>query len=1029
MVPHELEAVELICNRLSERRATLFLGSGVNYGIKNDKDEDCPLGQQLADYISRDVLESQGTRLLLDEVAEIARTKIGARQLNNYLFKLFKSFPYAPIHLAIAQLPWDTIFTTNYDLLLEEAAASSSIAPAGKVIPVYSLDTDLSTLTENDIPYYKIHGSIDFANTDDGRLILTKEDYRYYEEHRKPLFRRLKSDLLSHSFVFLGYALGDANFRAILEDAREQLGTRSFPRSFAIRKGASEVEQVFWKDKYNIETLNMDGTDFMNLLKGTWVGQKLQVVPFNTRSSQLFLKVDASTSFEKVGDSFYRVRHTDCPTTADPDRFFKGGEPTWGDIAQRIAPLRDAYTPMLGGIFEELIDASRAGSVLVLTGSAGTGKTTLLRTLAYDIASDSKCPVVVHIPDTPFDAKSLAPLVNTASPERIVIFVHHAAERFKQLDYFIADLKKLKIPATVILEERKNQWNVALANSRITFTAIEVEIGASLSDKEILAILEALRNHNAMGKLTDAPYEQQLAHFESLSDKDLLVALRELAALSSFDDIIRDEYRRIPSEIAKKAYVYVSALGQLDLPIRFETLQHLLGIDFDAFGKEVLQPTEGVLLSLEDYGHSRHNAGFRVKTRHPIIASVIFDTAAFDDDAKFKIINLIIEELDPGYPEDAKLLEGITRNKALVGTLSSPLMRRAVYDKLEKVLPGNAYVFQHRSILEKSLDDADKAVAYARRAVAKDNRNPAFASTLGFALEFASRSAPPIQREALLVEASKIFDAGVKNNRFDAFAYLGQVYILRQKLNREHDYSKLQAFHADILSILEEAFEATNESDVIAGELAKQKQMLGSLDEARNVLKAALAKKPSNDRLRNLLVRMEAEQGKTEEALRVAIEGEKLDATAWRLQRQIARLKSQLGHPPTAVIGYFEAAMRHNQGDPDLIAEYGAYLMISGDMPAAAEVFEKGRLLSITSAEKNQIRRYWTDARNDRNVFSGKVSDIRGAVGIVTAVPENFRAVYWRTRSGRWSDLNQGDNVSFVVGFTTQGPRAELRLK
>ena len=41
--PETLDAVRRICDRLTERRATLFLGAGVNADVKNDKGEECPL--------------------------------------------------------------------------------------------------------------------------------------------------------------------------------------------------------------------------------------------------------------------------------------------------------------------------------------------------------------------------------------------------------------------------------------------------------------------------------------------------------------------------------------------------------------------------------------------------------------------------------------------------------------------------------------------------------------------------------------------------------------------------------------------------------------------------------------------------------------------------------------------------------------------------------------------------------------------------------------------------------------------------
>ncbi len=113
----------------------------------------------------------------------------------------------AQLTLALVQLPWDVIYTTNYDNLVEQAAQLPSIVPAGRIVPVFSAKEEVSQFGESDVPYYKLHGSIEAANTDEGRLILTREDYRYYELNRKPLFTRLKRELLRRTFVFIGYSL------------------------------------------------------------------------------------------------------------------------------------------------------------------------------------------------------------------------------------------------------------------------------------------------------------------------------------------------------------------------------------------------------------------------------------------------------------------------------------------------------------------------------------------------------------------------------------------------------------------------------------------------------------------------------------------------------------------------------------------------------------------------------------------------------------------------------------------------------
>ena len=167
----------------------------------------------------------------------------------------------------IAQLPWNSIYTTNYDLLIEKGFSDHPELAAGSIRPIFSEATDLSLLSNSDIPYYKIHGSIDHANTPEGRLILTRGDYRNYEENRRTLFRRLHSDLLSKTFIFIGYGLKDENFRIILDDVRDALGTQSLPPSFAIKQSFSKGEIEYWKDKYNVQLIKADASEFLTLLR------------------------------------------------------------------------------------------------------------------------------------------------------------------------------------------------------------------------------------------------------------------------------------------------------------------------------------------------------------------------------------------------------------------------------------------------------------------------------------------------------------------------------------------------------------------------------------------------------------------------------------------------------------------------------------------------------------------------------------------------------------------------------------------
>lgn len=106
-------------------------------------------------------------------------------------------------HAILARLPIDTLWTTNYDTLVEQAfkSANKSLAVRHDVAdlrarPLYS-----------DATLFKMHGDVGTPS----RAVLTKDDYEKFEVERAAFTTQLKADLLSKRFVFLGFSFTDPN--------------------------------------------------------------------------------------------------------------------------------------------------------------------------------------------------------------------------------------------------------------------------------------------------------------------------------------------------------------------------------------------------------------------------------------------------------------------------------------------------------------------------------------------------------------------------------------------------------------------------------------------------------------------------------------------------------------------------------------------------------------------------------------------------------------------------------------------------
>ena len=222
---------------------------------------------------------------------------------------------------------------------------------------------------------------------------------------------------------------------------------------------------------------------------------------------------------------------------------------------------------------------------------------------------------------------------------------------------------------------------------------------------------------------------------------------------------------------------------------------------------------------------------------------------------------------------------------------------------------------------------------------------------------------------------------------------------MRQRIYEEPQEESKTVLKADALSLLEEAFDATNESHIIGGLLAEFRKNMGDAQDATRIFNNALTRRPNDSRLRSLQVSILAEHGDPQVALDAALSGVKYDPTSWRLYRGSDRLLRRLNGDVSAIRGHYETAIRHHKGDLLLLLEYAVYLFTSGLYAEAQKIFNQAKDLPIPAVEKRQIRFWWEDDKGKRLIFNGRVAQITGNSAIAQAIPENFKAYFWRTNA------------------------------
>jgi Sir2- and TIR-associating SLOG family/SIR2-like domain len=195
---------------LDDRTAALFVGAGmsISAGYKGWEELVAEICQELNLDVKREndfitlaqfyVNENNGTK-----------QKLTQKLLDNYGGK---SKPFQANHSLLASLPIETVWTTNYDSLLEDAFEAF-----GKQVDVKRIPKNLSKhIRGRDVTVYKMHGDAKFLED----AVLSKDQYEIYDRDREAFSIALRGDFVSKTFLFLGFSFSDPNIDYLLSRIR-----------------------------------------------------------------------------------------------------------------------------------------------------------------------------------------------------------------------------------------------------------------------------------------------------------------------------------------------------------------------------------------------------------------------------------------------------------------------------------------------------------------------------------------------------------------------------------------------------------------------------------------------------------------------------------------------------------------------------------------------------------------------------------------------------------------------------------------
>jgi hypothetical protein len=237
----------------------LFLGAGVSV------DSGAPSGDELGHELVETFLHPEHEGYALDEICQIIEANFGRQALNDWLTKRFDGLTPGKPLTQIPAFRWKSIFTVNFDTLLEEAYATN-VDSRQNLRAFYSDEDSTDSLRKDVVPLYKLHGCLSRAGELNGAPVLTKRDYARAQKSRRNLYHRLFDDGSDLTILYIGFSRRDPDFYQVLVDIADSAGEiAEVPWSYAVQPEFDEYEFTRWHQE-RVTLIKATATEFFEVV-------------------------------------------------------------------------------------------------------------------------------------------------------------------------------------------------------------------------------------------------------------------------------------------------------------------------------------------------------------------------------------------------------------------------------------------------------------------------------------------------------------------------------------------------------------------------------------------------------------------------------------------------------------------------------------------------------------------------------------------------------------------------------------------
>lgn len=443
---------------------------------------------------------------------------------------------------------WKTIFTLNVDDALEAAYETTTHAKQ----KVESLNYDAlykSPAHKDELPVIHLHG---FTREPEKGYVFSTTEYSRVTRGMNAWMHVLSELIASEPFIIAGTTLNEPDLDYYLSSRTATSGRNRGPSLF-IEPFPNKITENLCS-RHGLILVKAKFNEFLAWLLEK-VGQPPTVAQLTVPNLQgLFRKQPAQQSQIDFFSSFELVRQSTANPEGEVSPFFYGRSARWSDLETGLdVPTQDELE--FGAKSRNFISGTDTGiKILCAISDPGSGKTTQIRRVAYDLAKDGHLVFFLNPKET-FEAENVIDILSHLS-RPIVLVIDGLADHASALRQVAIGVRPSK-PLLILAADRdyrRDHIDRVLGDLNIEWLKLNewpVEAYEQL--------IERLRKAGLLGD-RDAVHNPKKFADTLLGDPAAIATCRALNNFKPLETILRSIWKDA-NEAAKRSFA-IAALGE-----------------------------------------------------------------------------------------------------------------------------------------------------------------------------------------------------------------------------------------------------------------------------------------------------------------------------------------------------------------------------------------------------------------------------------------------------------------------------------